>query len=246
MTTEVARGLNDLGIGLTSPAAQSLSDAAPVTAPPRWSPYQDNGGTVLAIAGPDYAVIAGDTRLSVGYRIHTRNFSKIVKLTDKCVMATSGMQADMLTLHRVMKTRIAMFEHDHRKFPSIKAIAQMLSTILYYKRFFPYYTFNVLAGIDDAGKGAVYGYDAVGSFELMEYNAAGSGSHLILSALDNQIRKSHNALKGPSLTREETIDLVKDVITSAAERDIYTGDGAEVFVIDSGQVTSSTLQLKRD
>jgi 20S proteasome subunit beta 6 len=47
--------------------------------------------------------------------------------------------------------RIKMYEHEHRRQPSVTAIAQLLSTILYNKRFFPYYTFNLLAGIDDEG-----------------------------------------------------------------------------------------------
>lgn len=47
-----------------------------------WSPYQDNGGTSLAVAGDTYAVLAADTRLSRGYSILSRNVRKWKQLYD--------------------------------------------------------------------------------------------------------------------------------------------------------------------
>jgi len=212
----------------------------------RFSPYADNGGSVLAVSGSDFVIVAGDTRMSTGYSIYSRNHSKISKLTDKCIIATGGMAAEATTLHKVLQMRIKMYEHEHRRQPSVTAIAQLLSTILYNKRFFPYYTFNLLAGIDDEGKGAVYGYDAIGSHERLAYGSQGSGNELITSVLDNQLKKTNQKLPGPQLSKVEVIDLVKDVITSAGERDIYTGDGAEIFVLDAAGITKSMLELKKD
>jgi len=211
-----------------------------------WSPYADNGGTCLGISGPDYAVVAADTRLSTGYRIHTRHCSKVTQLTDKCVIASCGMKSDAITLHKHLKARIVMYEHQHRKQPSVVAIAQLLSTTLYYKRFFPYYTFNVLSGVDDEGKGATYHYDAIGSFERVPYTTSGSGSSLVMGVLDTQIQGGNQQLPKTELTKQQMVELSKDVLSSVGERDIYTGDAGEIFIIDAGGVSKANFELKLD
>lgn len=82
-----------------------------------FNPYTENGGTILAIAGADFSVIAGDTRQSEGYNIQTRYAPKVFRLyaylplsslsnlmprmliafccrTDKAVLAVNGFAAD--------------------------------------------------------------------------------------------------------------------------------------------------------
>merc|ERR1719333_2028907 len=212
----------------------------------RWSPYADNGGTCLGVAGKDYAVLVADTRLSSGFRIHTRNSSKMTQLTDKCMIASCGMKADAITLHKMLKARITMYEHNHRREPSVTAVAQMLSTMLYQKRFFPYYTFNILAGVDDDGKGAVYHYDAIGSFERVPYTTSGSGSSLVMSTLDCQLLNGNKTQEVPKLDKTKTIELCQDALSSVAERDIFTGDFGEVFLIDASGVNCTKFELRLD
>jgi 20S proteasome subunit beta 6 len=213
----------------------------------RFEAYVNNGGTVLAIAGENFAVVAGDTRMSTGYAIHTRYAPKTFQLTNKAVIATSGMQADQKALHKLLATRIKSYEYVHRKKMSTPAIAQMLANTLYYKRFFPYYTFNVLGGIDEQGRGCVYSYDAVGSYERVAYSTSGSGSELIQPLLDNQVARRNQKLDGPiTLSLQETIELVKDALSSAAERDIYTGDFAEIYIITQEGIRKEDFELKHD
>jgi 20S proteasome alpha/beta subunit len=72
----------------------------------RFSPYQNNGGTCLAIAGKDFCIVAADSRLSTGYSILSRTSPKVAKLTSKCCIASSGCQADMITLQKHLKFRL--------------------------------------------------------------------------------------------------------------------------------------------
>ena len=46
----------------------------------QFSPYTSNGGTIMAIHGDDYCVIAGDTRQSEGYNIQTRYKPTVFRL----------------------------------------------------------------------------------------------------------------------------------------------------------------------
>ena len=46
----------------------------------QFNPYSENGGTILAIAGSDFSVIAGDTRQTEGFNIQTRYAPKVFRL----------------------------------------------------------------------------------------------------------------------------------------------------------------------
>lgn len=80
-----------------------------------------------------------------------------------------------------------MYLHEHQKVMSTPAISQMLSTMLYYKRLFPYYILNILAGFDNDGKGVVYSYDPIGNLEKSKFKAGGSSGALLQPVLDNQV-----------------------------------------------------------
>ncbi|PWA17147.1 hypothetical protein CCH79_00010535 [Gambusia affinis] len=223
----------------------------------RFSPYAFNGGTVLAVAGEDFAIVASDTRLSEGYSIHSRDSPKCYKLTDTTVIGCSGFHGDCLTLTKIIDARLKMYKHSNNKTMTSGAIAAMLSTILYSRRFFPYYVYNIIGGLDEEGKGAVYSFDPVGSYQRDTYKAGGSASAMLQPLLDNQSDSCQNAasqigfknMEGVQhlpLTQEKAVQLVKDVFISAAERDVYTGDALRVCVITKDGINEQTIPLRKD
>jgi 20S proteasome subunit beta 6 len=130
-------------------------------------------------------------------------------------------------------------------------MAQHLSNTLYYKRFFPYYTFNLCAGLDEEGRGSVYTYDAIGSYERVGYSCQGSGKELVQPVLDQQLKAASPLVLPPkawlsSLPIVRAVDLVKDAFVSAGERDIYTGDEVEILIITKDGIKKDSLSLKKD
>lgn len=95
-----------------------------------FNPYTENGGTILAVAGADFTVVAGDTRQSEGYNIQTRYAPKVFRLcvqlffffenvplvsdvvltllcrTDRAVLAVNGFAADGNTFVKKVKQRL--------------------------------------------------------------------------------------------------------------------------------------------
>ena len=200
----------------------------------------------MGVAGKTFAIIAADTRMSDGYSIRTRNKSKCSELTSHCVLASSGMQADVQALQKVLNARTTWVEYQHRKEMPLESVSQLLSNTLYGKRFFPYYAFNVLGGVNEKGEGFVFGYDAVGNFEAVKWTANGSGQQLMMPLLDNQVGKHSQLKPGPDMTAEQMIALIKEAFTCAGERDIYTGDQVEIHLITKEGIKKEIFSLKDD
>jgi len=190
--------------------------------------------------------VAADTRISSGYNILSREYSKTTRLTDQCVITSGGMVADIETLHKLLIAKVKTYERTFKRTPTIESLAQLLGNTLYGRRFMPYYAFNLLCGLDKNGEGIVFGYDAIGSWDKLTYGVQGSGSELGAPILDNQF-VGHNFLsKQTAQDKQSAEDTAKDIINSIAERDIYTGDGVEIVIIDSTGVHFKREAIRRD
>lgn len=157
------------------------------------------------------------------------------------------MVADVEELHRVLEIKLRQFRMSNRKRdPPMESIANLLGNTLYSRRFMPYYTFNLLCGLDKNGEGCVYGYDAIGSYGRETYGIQGSGNNLGMPVLDNQLI-GHNYLeKCLEKDQKAAKETALDILNSIAERDIYTGDGVEIVTVDKNGVHFERHGLRRD
>lgn len=106
-----------------------------------------------------------------------------------------------------------------------------------------------------SGIGAVYGYDAVGSFERVRVACAGGGLSLMQPVLDrlDAAEAASGAGGGGRAGRqrpvvavglEEALALVRRAFVAGGERDISLGDEVEIVVVTRKGHRRERLQLK--
>lgn len=210
--------------------------------------------------------MAADTRNVNGYNINTRYSPRLYLIggegpTNKgarIVLSVVGFTADGDALKERLDNIVKMYKYHHGKPMSVAACAQRLSHLLYSKRFFPYYVSAILGGLDEEGRGALYSYDYVGSYEREQCRSAGSASSLIMPFLDNQVNFKNQyvpdsgtghdlqARQATPLPKEHVLQLVRDAFTSAVERHIEVGDGLQLLVITKDGIEEKYVDLKKD
>lgn len=97
------------------------------------------------------------------------------------------MLSDFVTLRKNLGAQLQRYQFDIGKEPSLQSIAQALAITLYNRRFFPFYTFNLVCGLDENNNGKVYGYDALGSYDFKNCIVQGTGRDILSPLLDNYI-----------------------------------------------------------
>ncbi|KAK7450651.1 Proteasome subunit beta type-6 [Stygiomarasmius scandens] len=200
------------------------------------TPYSENGGTILAVAGTKFCVIAGDTRKSNTYNNETRYAPKLFRLTDKAVLAVNGFAADGNMFVNKVRQQLEWYRHGHARDMPLHEIARLMQTMLYARRFFPYYVYTILGGIEEDGSGAVYTFDSVGSYERDTCRAAGAAQSFMQPYMDNQVnyknqRSTHGSFRSTNLPLSSVLSLVMDSFANASERNAEVGDGIEICIV---------------
>ena len=198
----------------------------------------------MGISGRDWVVLASDTRLSEGYVIKSRNVSKLFELSPGTYLAASGCLSDTAALSKVLQHELRLYAwQNERPAPSVTVLAHLLSVVLYNRRQFPYFSLCAVAGLDERGCGALYRFDAVGSFERVQAVCAGKGEQLIQPMLDVVTRMEEEdadtslfdggavAMVKHDLDVEGACALIVRAFKAAAEREITVGDGVDLCII---------------
>ncbi|MEE9323839.1 MAG: archaeal proteasome endopeptidase complex subunit beta [Candidatus Aenigmarchaeota archaeon] len=183
------------------------------------------GTTTVGILGDGFVVLAAERKATMGYLVASKHTKKILKLDKHVGMTIAGSVGDAQALERYIKAEMKLYELEESRKISIKAIATLVSNILYARSYFPYYVQLLIGGHD--GKPKLFSFDPTGSvIEEKDYFSTGSGSVMALGVLEDKHKEG--------IDLEGAKKLAVRAVRAATERDIASGGtGIDLVVITS-------------
>lgn len=177
------------------------------------------GTTTVGFVCKDGVVLATETRATMGSLVANKGAEKLFQLDDKIGATIAGTVSHAQSLMDVIKAEIALYKLKNEKEMSIDAVAVLTSNIL---KSGPYYVQTILAGVDRKGA-KLFSLDPSGSYIEEKCTSTGSGSPYAFGVLEDRYNEE--------LDIEEGKKVAVKAITSAMERDVYSGNGYRLATI---------------
>jgi proteasome beta subunit len=137
-------------------------------------------------------------------------------------LAFAGLMSDMQALVREAGAYANLFYLEKNRPITTKAMAKLISNMLFNRRMMPLLMETLVGGYDADGP-TLYSMDPVGSLIPDDFIAAGSGAAIAIGVLEAEYDKGMDCDAG--------VALAKKSIKAAAARDAMSGDGYDIMVI---------------
>ena len=195
-----------------------------------------HGTTTVGLKAKDGVVLCADMRASAGYFIANNNTMKIQKIDDHAGMTMAGGVADAQNITDILRYHANIHRIQKQEPIPIKSLTRLTSLIFHQNRGYPFIADILVGGYDNDGP-ALFNIDMFGSVEEKTYVATGSGSPVAYGLLEEEFREE--------LTVEEAKVIALRAVKAAIIRNIGTGDGINVSIIDKNGFQLLTKEQKK-
>jgi proteasome beta subunit len=180
------------------------------------------GTTTIGLVAKDGVVLATERRATAGTMIANKQTTKVFKIDQNLGMTIAGLVGDAQVLTRYLRAEVSLYRLRRNGPLSTEGAATLLANILSGNRYYPYYAWLILGGVDGKG-GHIFSVDPAGGSMEDRFVSVGSGSTFTYGLLEENYSREMSASEG--------VDLALRGLTAAMKRDSASGDGYLVHVI---------------
>lgn len=192
------------------------------------SKIKKTGTTTVGIVCKDGIVLAADKKATMGYLIGHKKAEKVFLINDKVGITTAGNVSDIQYVMKLVKAELKLKQLRTKIEPSVKDVANLFGMLAFenIRKFSTIVAITafIVGGVDNKGywlflvdpDGTVLRYD--------DYVSDGSGSVFAYGLLEDAYKDS--------IMVDEGIKLAIRAVNAAMQRDVNSGEGIDVVVID--------------
>lgn len=180
------------------------------------------GTTTIGLLCSDGVILASEKRASMGNLVANKEAEKVLKIQDHLAITIAGSVGDAQTIARVLKAQTALYEIQRNRKITVEGAGTLLANILQGSKYFPYWIQILMGGYDS--KPRLYSLDLTGSLMEEKFVSTGSGSPIAYGVLEDKFKENK--------TVKDNLPIAARALKSALERDIYSGNGLNIAVID--------------
>ncbi|TMW62228.1 hypothetical protein Poli38472_009721 [Pythium oligandrum] len=198
-----------------------------------------NGAAIIAMVGKDCIGIACDTRIGLQGQTVATDFQKVFRVTDKTFIGLAGLATDVQSVSQLLKFKINMYKMNEEREIKPKTLSAMVSSMMYEKRFGPWFVEPVIAGLTDDNKPFISSMDCLGcEMFTKDFVVAGTMEEALYGMCESLYR--------PNLEPDDLFETLSQCLLSACNRDAFSGWGATVHILTPKGVTSKKLRSRQD
>ncbi|HEX9846024.1 MAG TPA: archaeal proteasome endopeptidase complex subunit beta [Candidatus Nitrosotenuis sp.] len=195
-----------------------------------------HGTTTVGIKASNGIVLCADMRASAGYFIANNNTMKIQQIAKHAGMTMAGGVADAQNITDVLRYHANIHKVQKNEDIPIRSLARLCSLLFHQNRGYPFIADILIGGYDKEGP-ALVNIDMFGSVEEKKYVTTGSGSPVAYGVLEDEY--------SDNLKVEEAKVIALRAVKAAIVRNIGTGDGINVAIIDKDGFRLLTKEQKK-
>jgi len=190
---------------------------------------------VVGLVCSDGVVLAAEKRVSWGRMVMSRAGKKVFRVTPNMGLAFAGLVSDMQAMTREATAYANLFRLENNRPIAVKAMAKLISNMLFQRRLMPLLMETLVGGVDGEGP-ALYSMDPVGSLIPDKFITAGSGAPIAMGLLEAQYSEEMDLEAGG--------ELALNAIRSAVARDVASGDGVDMLLIRAEGIEERYFPMK--
>jgi 20S proteasome subunit beta 3 len=202
--------------------------------------FSYNGGAVVAMKGKDCVAIACDKRLGLQMQTVAVDFEKIFELAPTTFIGLAGLATDVQTVSERIRFRTKLYEYREQRAIRPNVLLNMVSNMLYERRFGYYFIEPVIAMLDPlTGEPFVASCDNIGC-PMVPKDFALTGT------CNEELYGMCEQLWEPNLEAPELFETISQALLNALDRDAGSGWGVTVYLLEKDKVTVRTLKARMD